>query len=43
MSKILCPDGVERHIDEVRGAEFENYPKVVLKALLAGQRPRKKK
>ncbi|MDP6845401.1 MAG: Dna2/Cas4 domain-containing protein [Candidatus Nanoarchaeia archaeon] len=43
MSKILCPDGVERHIDEVRGSEFENYPNVVLKALLAGQKPRKKK
>ena len=43
MTKILCPDGVERHIDELRNSEFENYPKVVLAALLAGQKPRKKK
>nr|AIF09431.1 hypothetical protein [uncultured marine group II/III euryarchaeote KM3_37_C11] len=43
MSKILCPDGVVRDIDEVRESDFENYPNVVLKALLAGQKPRKKK
>tara|TARA_Y100000310_G_scaffold150828_1_gene150317 strand:+ start:881 stop:1621 length:741 start_codon:yes stop_codon:yes gene_type:complete len=43
MTKILCPDGEERHIDEVRTLEFENYPQVVLNALLAGQKPRKKK
>jgi CRISPR/Cas system-associated exonuclease Cas4 (RecB family) len=43
MTKILCPDGVVRDIDEVKNSEFENYPKVVLAALLAGQKPRKKK
>ncbi len=43
MTRILCPDGIERHIDEIREKEFENYPNVVLKALLAGQNPRKKK
>ena len=43
MTKILCPDGIERHIDEVRKLDFENYPNVVIGALLAGQKPRKKK
>ena len=43
MTKILCPDGVVRDIAEVKNSEFENYPRVVLAALLAGQKPRKKK
>lgn len=43
MSKILCPDGVERTTEEVLNSDFEHYPPVVLKALLAGRNKKKKK
>ena len=41
MSKILCPDGVERTTEEVLNSDFEHYPPVVLKALLAGRNKKK--
>ena len=43
MSKILCPDGVEREVEEVFDVEYENYPRVILNALLAGRKSKRKK
>jgi len=43
MTKILCPDGVERDVEDVLTQDFEHYPPVVLKALLAGRNKSKKK
>jgi CRISPR/Cas system-associated exonuclease Cas4 (RecB family) len=43
MVKILCPDGEERHIDDVYDAEYEHFPPVVIKALIAGRGKKRKR
>jgi len=43
MVKIICPDGEERHIDDIYETEYEHFPPVVIKALIAGRGNKKKK
>ena len=43
MVKIICPDGEERHIDDIYDAEYEHFPPVVIRALIAGRGKKKKR
>ena len=43
MVKILCPDGIERDIKDIYDVEYEHFPPVVIRALIAGRKDRKKK
>jgi CRISPR/Cas system-associated exonuclease Cas4 (RecB family) len=43
MVKILCPDGEERHIKDIFNAEYEHFPPVVIKALIAGRDKKRKR
>ena len=43
MVKIICPDGEERHIDDIYEVEYEHFPPVVIKALIAGRGKKRKR
>ena len=43
MVKIICPDGKERHIDDIYEVEYEHFPPVVIKALIAGRGKKRKR
>ncbi|SVD70505.1 uncharacterized protein METZ01_LOCUS423359, partial [marine metagenome] len=43
MVKIICPDGEERHINDIYETEYEHFPPVVIKALIAGRGKKRKR
>ncbi len=43
MVKIICPDGEERSVKDIYEAEYEHFPPVVIRALVAGRDKRKKR